>query len=251
MSRLNSKQAFSAIEMVVAVAISGALVMAVFQFLKLTTQRADDTRALSNASQLGDEILKAVRSSFQHRTFGGGALVDGGAEVFALASPLAFKVNPGGSGHFRCADGTSPSCQNLRIVQLASTNPVDTYRKVEFQTTCSATPVFPADFAATFYQIDGGACVGPPQITMTTSGYPAGAVTNTRGFPGENILGSALCIRACTITASAGPGLASNINYAIELAILYRGSGNKWMVKKTQTSISTGDVGDGIQILPQ
>lgn len=244
------------LELVVAGLVGGLVALAAFQWMTYVARAAHVSSSGALARQLMDQLLKTTKTNFQRRYWefqsaGGGPRMPG-----VLAVPPTdpvFSANPGKPSSFQCPDKTFPSCRNLEIVQLASTNP-DTFRSVSFKTSCQAkgtTKILPPDFSPADYQPDGGGCDTPPVVSMTVAPYPAGGPSETFTYTGDQVLGSALCVRTCVIAPEAGVTKPAVVDYHLEIAVLHRGPEGKVAVLKGTNTLSTGDATEGAQILPR
>ncbi len=276
-SRCLTSKGFSLVELLIVTALVAIVSLVIFQFINSTTKGAQNAQSATVAQSLADEILRTVKVHFSRRYWVGPKPSPGAPPVVPLptptptitfipvllsplTSPLAFSLNLGGASSYQCPapDLTWPSCQNLKIVETI-THPgaavsADTYREIKIETTCqtgTTAPKFPPGFTATQYQPDGGQCTTAPVITMTTTDLSTGVATSTRQFLGEKIFGSAICFRSCKIADDAGPAKPEVWEYRAEVAVIYQGSGAQWNVVRGNSTYSSGDVSDGVQVLSQ
>lgn len=246
-----SNKGLTLIEVLVACAIAALLFGAIFKIFIHVTRGSDEQKRKVTAQLVIDEMLNSAKKHFERRFWAFQSPIQG-ISLLGLGTPRPFGINPGGTQGLRCSDGTLPSCQDWRLVQTATVAPTgDTYQMVDFRTTCQAGPAFPPEFTASLYHPDGGACLTPPVVTMTTSIFPGGPIQTTKRFLGENLLGTALCARACTIAPAAGPKNPAVVDYHLEAAVIYLGTRGEWKVLKGNSTLSTGDAVEGTQILPQ
>ena len=265
----SDQRGFSLVELLVVTVVGGLLALSLLQFITHSLRGAEKAESLSLAQHRLDDILKSVRTNFQRRfwkfphiNFAGydflsltpapGFINPGIIPGIALTTGTVFKPNAGGAGSFHCPPPSSlaVTCQDMKMMQtLASRDPgvADTHREVAYETKCQSagdSPKFPSDFKAIQYQSDGSHCPNtPPVVTMTVAGKPV------QSFLGDKIVGTALCFRACTLSSNGNPTRLPVVEYQVEAAVIYRAA-KKWKVLKGTTTLSTGDLTEGIEVLP-